>query len=125
MKRLGSGSKKSGMGTDIKNAAIGVAGGIIANQASTALEKSSVLGANASIAPMAVAIAALAGYLFAPKDSMIKNAAYGALIVAGTEQAETLTSGLMAGGFTMGFTPQIIPSEYDQSVTTVNGIPVR
>jgi hypothetical protein len=124
MKRLGS-SKKNDIGSDIKDAVVGVAGGIVANQVSTALEKSSVLGANSSIAPMAVAALALAGYLFAPKGSMIKNAAYGALIVSGTEQAENLTSGLMAGDFTLGFTPQMIPTEFDESVTMVNGIPVH
>lgn len=124
MKRIGSSSKKGMMG-DLKNALIGVAGGIAANQASTALEKSSVLGSSANLSPAIVAAAALAGYLFLP-EGPLKQAAYGAMIVSGTEQTENLTSGLLAGNYTLGFTPQIIPEQFgDKGLKQVGGIPVK
>lgn len=116
---------KTAVKTDLKEAALGVVGGIIANQTSTALEKSSVLGANAKMAPMAVAGLSLLAFIFAPKGSFIKNMAYGALIVSGTEQAEEVTTGLMSGQYTLGFTPQLIPEQFDNSVAQVNGIAVR
>jgi hypothetical protein len=123
MKRIG--TSKPNITSDLKDALIGVAGGIAANQASTMLEKSAVLGANSKIAPLAVAALSLAAYIFMPKGSALKNAAYGAFIVAGTEQAEDLTSGLMSGEYVMGFTPQLVPAKFEGSIESLDGVLIR
>ena len=71
-----------------KDLALGIAGGIVANQISNAIEKQPSLAQYAKYAPILTAALAAAAYIFSPANSPIRKIALGAVVVSGTEKGE-------------------------------------
>lgn len=96
-----------------KSMALGIAGGIVANQVSNAIEKNAALAPYAKYTPILTAALAAIAYVFSPANSPVKAIALGAVVVSGTEKGEDLMGSVMQGSLmqgnffqpTLGFTP--------------------
>lgn len=113
--------------TAAKDAAMGIVGGIIANQISNAIEKQPWLARYAKYAPILTGIIGGAAYLFSPANSPIRKMALGVMIVSGTEKTEELIGSTLNGEhLTLGYTPSYMPEIATDAVAmTDNGVSYR
>jgi len=108
---------------------LGLAGGIVANQASNFLEKQDFMQGNEELTPLIPAALGAIGYVFLPPQ--FKAAAFGMFVVSGTEAGEGLiaqATGTVNGVLNqLGFTPQYLPSQAmrDARIKTPQGVVVR
>jgi len=113
--------------------ALGIAGGVVANQATNFIEKQSFMQGKEQYAPIATLALGVLGYLFGPDQA--KPFFFGMTVVSGTEEVESLISGTgttstapAVQGFynQLGFTPQYFPARTADSIIRTNeGVAVR
>lgn len=118
---------------------LGIAGGVLANQATNFIERQTFMQGKEQYAPLATLAIGIGGYFLAPEG--MKPLFYGMTIVSGTEQVEGLLAkamnssaapapGQMQGNGNfygrLGFTPQYMPEyKMDSVVRANNGIVIR
>lgn len=130
---------KDGMGI-----ALGIGGGIAANELNTWVEKQPWASSFSKFTPEITGAAFTLGAIFLKKGNPLKDILIGAAIVSGTEGATALIHkgiGLITGednqiisgagdmvlgeGDQLGFVPKMVPNKIAKHVYVKNGIPVR